>query len=624
MFGLLRHVPRLYPLTHVRWGWRRGLWSHRPLLLAMHTFGVRRRAMAFAPRATCQRELNGGKVAGLLVVLASCLFAFAPHVTLANDSACEVKQYDVVVYGGTSAGITTAIQAKKVGRSVVIVAPVKHLGGMTTSGLGWTDVGLKATIGGLSLEFYQRIYRYYQCPKAWKWQDPVDYDAEYGYPEDRNSIVEETSQAMWAFEPHVAEEVFDSWLAEVGVDVVRDAWLDRERGVEKVGTRIASITTLDGRRFTGRVFVDATFEGDLLAAAGVSYHTGREANDVYDEKWNGIQVGVLHHKHHFGVLDRPVYPYRTPGDPSSGLLPLVSSEPPGVRGEGDHRIQAYNFRMCLTNHPENRAAFPKPEGYDPDEYELLLRVYDAGWKETFYKFDPLPNHKTDTNNHGPLSTDYVGMNYDYPEASYERRREIVKDHRRYQQGLMYFMANDPRMPKKTQDRMKEWGLPKDEFVDNGHWPHQIYVREARRMVGAYVMTEHDCFNQRDTPKPVGMGSYTLDSHNVQRYVTPEGYVQNEGDLGVRLAGPYEVSYDALTPKRDECTNLLVPVCLSSSHTAFGSIRMEPVFMILGQSAGAAAALAAEGQMAVQDVPYETLKQRLLADGQILEVADLSE
>jgi hypothetical protein len=366
------------------------------------------------------------------------------------------------------------------------------------------------------------------------------------------------------------------------------------------------------------MFIDATYEGDLMAAAGVDYHVGREAQSVYGEKWNGVQTGVLHHRHHFGVLEMRISPYWNPGDPASGILPRIHAGSPGVYGEGDHRIQAYCFRVCLTDHPENRVEFPMPEDYDPAQYELLARIFAAGWGETFDKFDPVPNQKTDTNNHGPMSTDNIGYNYDYPEASYERRREIVREHRSYQQGWFYFIANDPRVPREVRREMRRWGLAGDEFIDNGHWPHQIYVREARRMLGAHVMTEHEILGRRPVSDSAGMGSYTIDSHNVQRYVTPEGYVQNEGDIGVPTPAPYRVSYRSLVPKRDQVANLLVPVCVSSSHIAFGSIRMEPVFMILGQSAATAAVLALEGDLPVQEVPYSTLRERLLRDGQILE------
>ncbi|HLF94033.1 MAG TPA: FAD-dependent oxidoreductase, partial [Planctomycetota bacterium] len=457
---------------------------------------------------------------------------------------------------------------------------------------------------------YHRLYLHYRKAEAWAWQKP----AEYGNKGQGTPAIDGEHRTMWIFEPHAAEAVFEDLVREHKIPVHRDRWLDRKAGVKKAGGRIVSIATLDGAVWRGRMFVDATYEGDLLAAAGVGYHVGREANAAYGETWNGNQVGVLHHGHWF---KKPVSPYIVPGRPESGLLPHVNTEPPGVKGEADRRLQAYCYRMCLTDHPENRIPFPRPEGYDPKRYELLARVLEGGWREHFGKFDPIPNRKTDTNNHGPFSTDHIGANYDYPEASYERRREILRDHEAYQKGLMYFLANDPRVPDDVRTAMAKWGLPKDEFRDNGGWPHQIYVREARRMVGAYVMTEHDCLDKKPTPESVGMGSYTLDSHNVRRYVTPEGFVQNEGDIGVHCPRPYEVAYGSLTPKKSECENLLVPVCLSSSHIAYGSIRMEPVFMILGQSAATAAAMAIDGSLAVQDVPYARLKARLLEDGQVL-------
>ncbi|GAB4129411.1 MAG: hypothetical protein Kow0040_05380 [Thermogutta sp.] len=522
----------------------------------------------------------------------------------------DSRVYDVVIYGGTSAAVTAAVQTAKMGKSVVIVSPDKHLGGLSSGGLGFTDTGNKAVIGGLSREFYHRIWLHYQRPEAWRWQTRES----FGNRGQGTPAVDGELRTMWVFEPHAAEAVFDGWLAELGIRVWRNAWLDREKGVQKSGRRIESITTLDGTTFRGRVFIDATYEGDLMASAGVSYAVGREGRDTYGEEWAGVQTGVFHHGHYF---KKPVDPYVVPGDPGSGLLPRISPDPPGEKGQGDHRVQAYCFRMCLTKHPENRVPFPKPEGYDPTQYELLLRVLETGWRELFVKYDPIPNAKTDTNNHGPFSTDNIGYNYDYPEASYERRREIIAEHERYQKGLMYFMANDPRVPEDVRSAVSEWGLAKDEFVDNGNWPHQLYIREARRMIGRFVMTEHELLRRRPTPEPVGMGSYTIDSHNVQRYVTPEGFVQNEGDIGVPLK-PYQIAYGALTPKLDECENLLVPVCVSSSHVAYGSIRMEPVFMILGQSAATAAVMAVEGGIPVQEVDYAALRERLLSDGQVLE------
>ncbi|WP_166821539.1 FAD-dependent oxidoreductase [Thalassoroseus pseudoceratinae] len=545
------------------------------------------------------------------------LLAFAVVATYFSP-AVAADQYtaDVVIYGGTSAAVTAAVQVKQMGKSALIVCPDKHLGGLTSGGLGWTDSGKKDAIGGLSRQFYHRVWKYYQDADAWTFEDQSKFGNRNQSPPSKNG----DGSTMWVFEPHVAEAIFEDYIEEYDIPVHRDEWLDRTtgKGVTKKNGRIQSITMKSGNTYVGKMFLDTTYEGDLIAAAGVDYHVGREANSVYNEKWNGVQVGVLHHGHHF---KKPVSPYRTPGDPDSGLLPHISDEPPGKKGEGDHRLQAYCFRMCLTNVDENRIPFPKPSGYDPDEYELLVRVFESGWRQAFNKFDPIPNHKTDTNNHGPFSTDKIGENYDYPEATYERRREIIKEHEDYQKGLMYFLANDPRVPDEIRTKMAKWGLAKDEFTDNGGWPHQIYVREARRMIGDYVMTEHDVLDEKVTPNSVGMGSYTLDSHNVQRYIKPDGYVQNEGDIGVHVPRPYEISYGSLVPKKSQCENLLVPVCVSSSHIAFGSIRMEPVFMILGQSAATAACMAIDQAIAVQEVPYPELRERLLKDGQVLELTD---
>ncbi|QOV89644.1 FAD-dependent oxidoreductase [Humisphaera borealis] len=541
----------------------------------------------------------------LAVLLAGCS-------TPVNAATPAEGAHDVVIYGGTCAAVTAAVQTKKMGKTVIVVSPDKHLGGLSSGGLGFTDTGNKAVIGGLSREFYQRIWKHYNEDAAWKWQKKE----EYGNKGQGTPAIDGENRTMWIFEPHAAERVFEDFVKEHQIPVVRDELLDRAKGVKKDGAQITSITTLSGKTYTGKMFIDATYEGDLMAAAGVDYHVGREANSIYDEKWNGVQVGILHHQHHFGTMN--ISPYVIPGDPKSGLLPRITAEKPGEYGSGDKKVQAYCYRMCLTDKEENRIPFPKPDGYDPKQYELLLRVFEKGWRQTFNKFDPIPNHKTDTNNHGPFSTDNIGMNYDYPDASYERRKEILKEHETYQKGWLYFIANDPRVPKDVQEAMQKWGLPKDEFVDNGGWSHQIYVREARRMIGSYVMTENELLKRRPTPDSVGMGSYTIDSHNIQRYVTPEGHVQNEGDIGVGLKGPYEIAYGALVPKKGQANNLFVPVCVSSSHIAFGSIRMEPVFMILGESSATAAAMAIDADIAVQDVPYAKLREKLLKDGQVLE------
>lgn len=539
----------------------------------------------------------------LFIALTKCAAPGAEEQTHSYDA-------DIIIYGGTAAAVIAAVQSKKMGKSVIVVSPDNHLGGLSAGGLGYTDTGNKQVIGGLSREFYHRLYVHYDKPDAWKWQEKP----EYGNKGQGTPAMDGENRTMWIFEPHAAEKVFESLVKENELQILRDEWLDRENGVVQEDGRITTIKTLSGKIFNGKMFIDATYEGDLMAAADVRYHVGREANSVYGEEWNGIQTGVLHHKHWFA---KNIDPYLVPGDPSSGLLPRISGEEPGKKGAGDHRIQAYCFRMCLSSHPDNRIPFARPEGYDSTQYQLLARVYAAGWDETFEKFDDIPNRKTDTNNHGPFSTDNIGMNYDYPEASYERRREIIKEHELYQKGLMYFLATDPQVPEGVRNEINKWGLPKDEFVDNGNWPHQIYVREARRMIGEYVMTEHDVLGKREVPEPVGMGSYTVDSHNVQRYVKPDGYVQNEGDIGVRTSKPYSISYRSLIPRKEECRNLLVPICVSSSHIAYGSIRMEPVFMILGQTAATAASLAIDEDVSVQEVQHEKLRQQLEKDDQRL-------
>lgn len=528
-----------------------------------------------------------------------------------QESGSEIYKADVIVYGGTSAAVTTAVQIVRMGRSVIMVSPDKHLGGLSSSGLGFTDTGNKEVIGGIAREFYQLIYNHYEKPESWKWQKR----SEYGNRGQGNPAIDGDKRTMWIFEPHVAEAAFEKLIADNNITVYRDEWLDRECGIIKKNGKIISMKTLSGKTFKGKIFIDATYEGDLMAASGVSYHVGREANTVYGETWNGIQKGVFHHGHYF---KSNISPYKIPGDPSSGLLPRISSETPGDNGTGDDKIQAYCYRLCLTKHPGNKVPITKPEGYDSTQYELFVRVMDTGWDEFFAKYDEIPNVKTDVNNHGPFSSDNIGMNYDYPEATYERRKEIIREHITYQKGLLWFAATDSRLPEWLREEMNSWGYSKDEFTDNGYWPYNIYVREARRMLGEYVMTENDVLVKRPVPNPVGMGSYTMDSHNVQRYVTPEGYVQNEGDLGVHAPKPYQIALGSILPKKDECINLLVPVCVSCSHIAFGSIRMEPVFMILGQSAGTVASLALDLKKPIHDLTYSEISEKLLEDGQILE------
>ncbi len=517
---------------------------------------------------------------------------------------------DVIIYGGTSAAVTAAVEVVKSGKKAIIVSPDTHLGGLSSGGLGYTDTGNKATIGGLSREFYHRVWLHYNDSNSWKWEK----HEEYGNKGQGTPAMDGENRTMWIFEPHVAEKVFEDFISEYDIPVYRDEWLNRESGVVTKDGKVVSFTTLSGKTFKGKMFIDATYEGDLMASAGISYTVGREACSEYNEQWNGVQAGVYHHGHYF---KSDISPYVIPNDSNSGLLPYVSSEPIQPNCTGDDKIQAYCFRLCMSNHPDNRVPFEKPENYDPKNYELLARVFESGWDEWFNKYDMIPNRKTDTNNHGPFSTDFIGMNYDYPEASYERRKEIIEEHENYQKGLLYFVSTDERVPEDVRNSMSKWGLAKDEFTDNGNWPHQLYIREARRMIGAHVTTENEVLGKTNVNDPVGMGSYTMDSHNIQRYVTEKGYVQNEGDVGVHPGKPYKISYGSITPKKEECANLLVPVCVSSSHIAFGSIRMEPVFMILGQSAATAACMAIDRKEAVQDIDYSLLKEKLLSKNQIL-------
>ena len=539
--------------------------------------------------------------------LTRCVSILLTTVFPATTQALSPQSYDLVIYGGTSCGVAAAVQAVRMGKFVIVIEPSKHLGGLTSGGLGWTDSGSKAVIGGISREFYQRIKRHYDQPTAWKYEHKEQY-GRYRAGDD----------AMWTFEPHVAERVFNDWLLEHQVPVVFEQRLDRGSGVamtKSIPPRIVSIRMESGRTYRGNIFIDATYEGDLMAAAKVSYTTGRESNRTYNETLNGVQRGQNVHNHRFRVN---VDPYVTPGDPQSGLLPGIDPGPYPPDGEADRRVQAYCFRMCMSNVPENRVPFAKPDDYDPRNYELLLRNFEAGDPRFPMKPDMMPNGKTDTNNNCAVSTDYIGQNYSFPEASYDQRQRIIRDHLSYQQGLMWTLANHPRVPRRIRERMSSWGLAKDEFTDTDNWPHQIYVREARRMVSDYVLTENDCRRKRKTPMPIGMGSYNMDSHNCMRYVTPEGYVQNEGDVQVSPGGAYQISYLSIVPKKNEASNLLVPVCISSSHIAYGSVRMEPVFMILGQSAATAAVLAIDDKVDVQDVAYAKLRKRLLNDRQVLE------
>jgi hypothetical protein len=539
------------------------------------------------------------------------ILLLAAHIwpIFGGSLTCAAERVDVVIYGGTSAGIAAAVQARRLEKSVVLIEPSNHLGGLTTGGLGATDIGNKQAIGGIARDFYHRIREYYQHSEAWTREKPEDYIK-------RNPRFDPQDNTMWTFEPHVAALIYARMLGEVQVVPVMNERLERKGGVKKDGGRIKSITMESGRTYAGQMFIDATYEGDLMAAAGVKYHVGREANSVYGETLNGVEAKMNVKSHRF---PKPVDPFVRPGDPASGLLPGIQTIKMPPDGTGDQEVQAYCYRLCTTDVPENRRAWPKPAGYDEKRYELLLRNFEAGDDRAPWHPLWMPNRKTDTNNNGAVSTDYIGGNWEYPNADYAAREKIVADHRSYQQGLLWTLANHKRVPAKVRAEFQNLGMAKDEFVDNDNWPTQLYVREARRMIGAYVMTEQNCRGKRVTEDPVGMGAYGMDSHNCQRYVTADGHVQNEGDVQVGGFKPYPISYRSIVPKEDECQNLLVPVCLSSSHIAYGSIRMEPVFMILGQSAATAAVRAIDGGTSVQDVDYARLKERLLADEQVLGV-----
>jgi hypothetical protein len=489
----------------------------------------------------------------------------------------RLTRTDVCVYGGTSGGIAAAVQAARLGRSVAVAAFGRRIGGLSASGLGATDTGRIEAIGGLAREFYGRV------------------GARYGQRE------------TFRFEPHVAEEVFEEWVAEHAIVLHRE---QRLKSVRMDGDRIVEIRMESGRRYRADVFIDGGYEGDLMAMAGVSWFAGREGNAAYGESLNGVQ---FRSGHQFRV---PVDPYVVAGDPASGLLQGISADPPGVTGEADDSIQAYNFRVCLTR-AADRLPFPQPAGYDPDRYALLLRYIEAGIFDVFGNNQPMPNGKTDFNNNGAVSTDNIGCNYAWPDASYRERERIFQDHVTYQQGLLWFLSNDERVPEAIRTQVRALGLPRDEFPATGGWPHELYIREARRLVSDYVMTEHDCRGMRAAEDSVGLASYTMDSHNCKRVVV-DGRARNEGDVQVGVPAPYPISYRSIVPRAGECSNLIVPVCLAASHIAFGSIRMEPVFMLLGHAAATAASLAIEGGVAVQEVEYETLRRRLRRERMVLE------
>ncbi len=539
-------------------------------------------------------------ILSLVVLLTACA---------TSPSEPPENKYDIVIYGGTSGGIAAAIQASRMGKSVVLIEPSDRIGGLTTGGLGQTDIGNKQAIGGISREFYQNIRAYYSNPEHWQWQARED------YMDGGQTRTEEGEDAMWTFEPSVALQVYQNMLADAGIEVITKEQLNRKSGVTKEGSQITQITTESGNTYAGKVFIDATYEGDLMATAGVDYFVGREANSVYDETYNGVQLLEGHQ------FPDGVDPYVVPGDSSSDLLWGISAANLAPQGSGDTLVQAYNFRICLTDVDENKVPITRPANYDSAHYELLARLFEAQPDKRginqYFIWSRMPNAKTDINNRGGFSTDMINWSHNYPEASYAQRAEIIKAHRDYTQGLLYFYTSDPRVPTELQEEMKRWGYPKDEYTSNGNWSPQLYVREARRLIGEYVMTQANCQGREVVEDPIGMAAYTMDSHNCQRLVV-NGQVKNEGNVEIGGFPPYPIAYRSIIPKQVQADNLLVPVCLSASHIAFGSIRMEPVFMVLGQSAATAAVLAIDQKTTVKEVEYSDLRTQLLADQQVLE------
>ncbi len=556
----------------------------------------------------------------------------------------EIIETDVCVFGATSGGIAAALQAARMGKSVVIAEPGKFIGGLTTGGLGATDIGNKAAIGGIAREFYQRVARHYAQDSAWTSEKREEYFARRGGGQTKASNLTGADATMWTFEPHVADEILSAMLREAKVQVYFD---QRIEFVRKDAARILEMVVENANTYRAKMFIDATYEGDLMAKADVTFHVGRESNREYDETLNGLRGETP--KHQFTVA---VDPYLKPGRPESGLLPFIQgvfagagkngSDPAeeelaltsdgspkkfpirGKPGDGDRRVQTYNYRLCFTTNAANRLPVLPPVGYDPAKFELLARYLEAlvaaGKKPKLAEFwNPiwLPNHKTDINNNGGFSTDFIGANWEYPEADYKTRERIAREHEDYTRGFITFLATSPRVPENLRNEMQTWGPCKDEFNTTDGWPNQLYVREARRMISDYVMTESHCRGTQRADDSIALAAYNMDSHNVQRYAR-NGRAENEGDVQVPPMNPYPISYRSLVPKRSEAENLLVPVCLSASHIAYGSIRMEPVFMILGQSAATAACLAIDDNVRVQKVDYAKLRTRLLADKQVLE------
>ena len=556
------------------------------------------------------------KFTPLGVVLFGLALGFDPIHASEKKSSTPVVEADLCIYGGTSGGVVAAVQAARLGKTVVIIEPGQHLGGMTAGGLSWTDVGNSdrvGAVGGLAREVYERIGAHYGQKPGTAFDVP-------NTPEQLRMAVDFSKPPSLAFEPHVAEAIFVALAKEARATVHLGQAL---ASVRKEGTRIREIVTANGTVFRAHVFLDATYEGDLMAQAGISHTVGREANAQYAETLNGIQPPAVSGRS--GKFDVPIDPYVVPGNPASGILPyLLRTEPLGTVGAADERVQSYNFRVCLTDNPANRIPLGTPANYREANYELLARWTEARVAagenltlRSYLKYDPLQNGKFDFNNRWPISTDFLGGADHYPRASPEKRKQIASAHEDYLRGFFHFLATSPRVPAAVREEMSRFGLCKDEFTGTGGWPHQIYVREARRMVGSFVMTEHEVRGPRVAPQSVGLGAYGVDMHAVRRLVV-DGRPVNEGSNGGSVPQPYPIAYGAIVPKLSECENLFVTFCLSASHVAFGSIRMEPVFMTLSQAAATAASLAIDGKVPVQRVNYDKLRARLLADRVVLD------
>ena len=545
-----------------------------------------------------------------LLLIGSIVFSCkASVVNEANKNIQSDNSFDVVVYGGTPAGITAAIQVARMGKSVALIEPTSHIGGIMVNGLGGTDIDNhpefqnSLAVGGIALEFYRRVAQYYGRL--------AEFDSKL------KSKIKDVS--IWRFEPHVADEVIQKWIKEYPISVFLNSRLkEGKSAVNKEGTNIRQIEIEDGRLFAAKVFIDATLEGDLLFFAGVSTTWGRESNSVYGETKNGIRAETTHAQ--FIVK---VDPYLISGNPSSGVIPTIQNEPFGTPGEGDKLIQAYCFRMCLTKDATNRIPFAQPKNYDRKQYEIYLRYIKAGG-ELYTPEAGVPNGKTDLGAWHDLSHNLYGMNREYPNGSYSDRQRVFDQHKTFTQGLFYFLSNDPEVTQldpSLQGVWKQWGLCKDEFTDNGGWPRQFYVRDARRMVSDFVMTEHHTnrSNPDEVSDPVAIAYWPPDLHSVRRIVK-DGYAYNEGFVfGGSTWRPFGISYWALVPKKEECTNLLTPTCLSSSHVAYGAIRIEFTYMAMGQACAVAACIAIDKSIPVQDVDYKTLKSKLLDLNQVVNV-----